>query len=234
MAISSAAAVLMTGCEGDRPVPDARPSPRISAAGPAPLRNDVFEGRYQAALSDLRQERQRIAAAETLSALALEYFPTARFDAFVSLEHPIPMRSFLRATRPHLDVTEIHTWLAPEDAIHPSTGILSHRSLEADPSALIASTRRDALRVLRMGLRTQERVGGAASSRDDRRSLQFVEEFGVHVYGFRCSCSPTSLARLRLPVAIRLVEPAIPGEHPLWPRDRLRELIIDTRGRYGR
>ena len=200
----------------------------------------TYAGRCRAALQDLRYKRLREQQALHGALAQWQEDAQARRDYLVSFARPVRVQELLEDLEAHRDISvfELYLWAGAPGAVHPATGFRRVEDLgwpQEDAESIASELQVDTLDFLRQGIRGARRIESAESIREREAAVADVETHGVAAFGLRCECSLPSLVALSSRgFPIRAVEPPGMYQEPMWPEDRLRELIIATGGRYGR
>ena len=188
-----------------------------------------------AAAADLKAENQRLDAAERAFASDLTESPGSIHDYLVSLAEPVQATAVL--DREQLGVTAIYTWMHAPGSLYPKTGYwdLSTFPSGMTPAEVTAQIAADVQTYL--GDRTKEiealLASGDITAASAKAQLAEVMQLrarlsdGVEIYGFRCTCSPQSLADLAT-VSLHAVEGVkdTGGAEPVWPANPLRDQLL--------
>lgn len=205
----------------------------------------MAKSRYEAALSSKTQEEQRVSEANARYAEEQESTPLVPRQYTVSLASPIAAYSLFTGLEQNDELIPetVFTWLDPPGSPTPTTADISIEDLgwpgasAEEMSSLLKSLSLNYLRWKLEVIRDAPGSNKKAQEGEIRQLISMVEQEGVPVFGFGCSCSPRSLSELRESVEgidYRAVELTVEIEGPIWPHDRLRELVIQTSGHYGR
>lgn len=235
-------------------IAQAPPTEQMPEAPLAETRHQYAAQREMAAREDSRLEQERLSAAQSEFAAALSSEPDVAQPYLVSLGAPVALEDVLAAF-PQGSSGQLRTlfaWGGTDESVFPVTSTFSAEDLgwprraAADVSARVATFLRSAL--VRQIASVEAAIARADSESGEtlRKQLTELETIasrlsarGPELYGFSCSCSPLVLASLASSEPSIIIRAAESGgedryQSPVWPMDRLRELIIESNGRYGR
>ena len=216
-------------------------------AVPAAPKSVVFDHRLQAAQTSLERERQRVSAAQSRYAEEQATTPILPREYLVSFRDPIaasPGFAAMYDTEGFVP-TFVWGWASLTDSAFPSTLRESAEDLgwpTATPKEMADTLRTVMLDYLRAKLDAviASSTSGNLGSVEEQEVRNLISQItldGVPLFGFRCICSPDQLAALKTLVPdlhYRSVELADAELEPIWPEDRLRDLVIETGGTFGR
>lgn len=220
----------------------------------APSRYSEAEARTKAALADLSAEEMRLSQAASDFGTQMASNPDTPFEYVLSFGTPIRALDLLAGIEAADDVNlqSVFIWLEAPGSVSPITGKYSSEDFgwpEQPPEIASDLISQHALFALQNQLaavktaRDEEAADGEGTDELDKQisELTYLESAirssGVMLYGMQCVCSPTSVELLTSLVpgfVLRAAELQSSYEFPIWPRDALRDAIIETGGRYGR